>query len=334
MTELIHTDCTNYDPETLIHGVKILREGGTVVFPTETVYGIGADATSDSACFKIFEAKGRPADNPLIAHFGSIGDINRYCFWDMVEKRKELEMLWPGPLTVVVKKRDSISSVASAGLDTIGVRVPDCDFTRSLIQKAGFPVAGPSANISGRPSATSILHIKEEMWGRVDLMYDAGRTRIGIESTVILPEGENCTVLRPGAYTEEDLLRIFKTVSYAKVGGKTMSPGMKYRHYSPSKKLYRADPEILIKVAENNPKVLPIVSTELGERITGNKLVLGKKSDPVSISRNLYSFFRELDGSPYEAGIIESFEEKGYFFSIMNRIKKASIPITEMADFK
>ncbi|MCI2412087.1 L-threonylcarbamoyladenylate synthase [Cuniculiplasma divulgatum] len=334
MTITINTDCTTYNPETLIPGIEILRRGGTVIFPTETVYGLGADATSDSACSKIFTAKGRPQDNPLIIHLSDTSDLNRYGYWDEVEKAKELERLWPGPLTVIVRKRDIISSVASAGLNTIGMRIPDCNFTRDLIRRSDLPVAAPSANISGRPSATSISHVREELWDRVDLMYNAGRTRIGIESTVILPEGEKCTILRPGAYTEDDLLRIFKKVEYAKTGEKVMSPGMKYRHYSPSKNVYRADPEALLRVIKSRNDILPIVSSELGQMIRGNKLILGSRNDPVSISGNLYNCLRELDKTEYRAGIIEKFDENGYFFSIMNRINRASIPITEMDGFR
>lgn len=334
MSIIIDTDCTNYDPETLKPGIEVLKKGGTVIFPTETVYGLGADATSDSACSRIFTAKGRPQDNPLIIHLSDTSSLNRYSYWDGVEKAEELEKLWPGPLTVIVKKREMISSVASAGLDTIGVRIPDCNFTRDLIRKADLPVAAPSANISGRPSATSISHVKDELWNRVDLMYNAGKSRIGIESTVILPEGEKCTILRPGAYTEDDLLLIFRKVEYAKTGERIMSPGMKYRHYSPSKKVYRADPNKLLRVLENRKNILPIVSSELGQMISGDKLILGSRSDPVSISSNLYHCLRKLDETDYQEGIIESFEEKGYFISIMNRVNRASVPVTELEDFR
>ncbi|MHB1439503.1 MAG: L-threonylcarbamoyladenylate synthase [Cuniculiplasma sp.] len=327
MSLIIRIQCNNMNEEKLRPGVETLKSGGTVVFPTETVYGLGADATSDDACMKIFNAKGRPVDNPLIVHFSDISDLDKYTYWSHVAKRKELERLWPGPLTVIVKKKDLICDTASAGLPTVGVRIPDCNFSRELIRRCGSPVAAPSANVSGRPSATSIDHILEELGHRVDIMYSAESPRYGIESTVILPEGNKCTILRPGAYTEEDLLKIFDSVGYARVGEKVMSPGMKYRHYSPEKILFRASPDRILQEIAGKNDLLPIVSTELGEKINGKKLVLGSVKDPISISSNLYKCLRELDRSSHRGGIIEAFPEVGYFVSVMNRVKKASIEL-------
>lgn len=326
MFKLIDVQCSSIDEEKASIGALIIREGGTVVFPTETVYGIGADAESDEACRKIYRIKGRQQDNPLIVHVSDIKQAGNYAYTSQVEKFYELSGLWPGPLTVVMPRNDRVSQVASAGLDTVGIRIPDCAFTRDFIRLSRKGVAAPSANMSGRPSATRAEHIMDELSG-VDLIYRAEKSRIGIESTVILPQGTKCTILRPGAYTREDLLNIFDIVEYAGPADKVRSPGMKYRHYSPGKQLFRAEKEQLLAYLDTHHDVLPIVTAETAADIKGDRLILGSINDPYAISSSLYDSFRTLDSSKYERGIIECMPEKGFFTSIMNRIRKASVEL-------
>jgi L-threonylcarbamoyladenylate synthase len=328
MKRTVHIKCDEYNEEALNSGSLAIQEGHLVIFPTETVYGLGADATSDIACKRIYEAKGRPGDNPLIVHFSSIEEIKKYCYWEEITKNEELEKLWPGPLTVIVRKKSKICNTASANLQTVGVRIPDCNFTRELIARSGVPLAAPSANTSGKPSATKAEHVIDELGGKVDVIFFGEQSKYGIESTVIMPNGDDCKILRPGAYAEEELLKVFKTVSYPMSGDKVISPGNKYRHYSPEKPLYRANPADLIEYAYKHKDCLPIVSKELAERIDMEKIILGTLSDPYSISRNLYDSLRSLDASNKSSGIIENFPEVGYFFSIMNRIKKASVELS------
>ncbi|MGP6220691.1 L-threonylcarbamoyladenylate synthase [Caldiplasma sukawensis] len=306
---------------------------GLVIFPTETVYGLGADARNHTACKRIFEAKGRPQDNPLIIHLGNFTQIEKYAFVEEVAHIEELKKFWPGPLTVIMNKKETISNVASAGLSTIGIRIPDHSFTTRMLEYTNIPVAAPSANISGRPSATRISHILDELGNKVDLIVDGGNCKYGIESTVILPEDDKCTILRPGAITEDDLKNIFEHVEYAKEGAKVMSPGMKYRHYSPEKSLYYCKSEKIEELYfDDNGKSLFIVTNELYQKLKKNGvgeniILIGNRENPYEISSHLYESFRKLDNSPYRSGYIESFEEKGYYISIMNRLKKAAIQL-------
>lgn len=327
-SKFMKINCHDYSHEDVVKVSSVFKKGGLVIFPTETVYGIGADAGSDAACKRIFQVKSRKQDNPLIVHVDSIDTMKKFALTEEIELLPELEKLWPGPLTVVMRKKDNICNAASAGLDTVGMRIPACDFIREVIHSSGIPIAAPSANISGRPSATRIEHIISELGQKVDLIIDSGETIYGIESTVILPEGRKCTILRPGAYTEEDLLKIFDVVEYSVPGGKVLSPGAKYTHYSPEKRLYRAERSILIKyLEEHRGRVLPIITFETHEITGGDAIILGHENDPMEISHNLYHSLRLLDSSEYEYGIIESFPHRGYFTSIMNRIEKASIEI-------
>lgn len=325
MAKIIDAECGRYTDEDILAGANAIKEGNLVIFPTETVYGIGGDSTSDEACQKIFKSKGRPPDNPLIVHFNSIKQIKEYTMWDRVPFHDKLEKLWPGPLTVITEKNDKICRSASAGLDTIGVRIPDCNLTRDLILHSGVPIAAPSANVSGRPSATSIDHIKKELGDKVEVMYKGQVPHYGIESTVIQSLGETCLILRPGAYTDSDLLKIFKKVEYAKPGEKVVSPGTKYRHYSPEKPLFRAEEFQIKDIISSRKDMIPILTDQSGTHMNCKYISLGNANDPYDVSRHLYDALRKLDASNANWGMIEIFPRTGYFGSIMNRIDKASM---------
>ncbi len=327
---LLKTGCSNYSRKEVEIISEVMKQGGLLVFPTETVYGIGADARSDVSCRRIYEAKGRESDNPLIVHVDSMETMSRFAHTEEVEMMPELEKLWPGPLTVIMRKKEGICDTATAGLNTVGMRIPDCNLIREAIKVSGVPLAAPSANISGRPSATRASHILKELGPLVDLVIDGEEATYGIESTVILPEGRKCTILRPGAYTREDLLKIFDQVEFGGSEGRPLSPGTKYSHYTPEKTLYRSDRDAIKKYMEkNHGKVLPIVTKETADILGIECMVLGHSDKPMEISHNLYHCLRQLDKSPYDHGIIETFPHIGYFISIMNRIERASVKLEE-----
>ena len=306
---------------------------GIVIFPTETVYGIGANALSNRACEKIFKIKGRPADNPLIVHTSSTGEIEKIADVRMIAHFQALSRLWPGPLTVILPSIGVVSSSATAGQDTVAIRIPDCNLALELIRNSRVPIAAPSANISTRPSITDSVYLKSNFDGKADVIFDAGKTRYGIESTVIMPKGDSCIILRPGIYTEDDLSEIFTKVTFSEdLTDSPRSPGTKYRHYSPSKKLYMpGSTEELIKIQEKFPDKYAIICvSETGQKIGGKNLILmGSMKDPYEIASKLYDSLMKFDLSPYEEGLIEPISGNGIYLSIMNRIKKAAIPLKE-----
>ena len=222
---------------------KVIRNGGTVAFPTETVYGLGANALDDEAVRKIFIAKGRPQDNPLIIHV-STKEISELVKDVPEVAQKIIDKFWPGPLTVILEKKDIIPNVTSAGLDTVGVRMPNDEIALKLIELSGVPIAAPSANISGRPSPTDIERCEEDLNGRVDFIIGAKKSEIGVESTIVDATGEHLCVLRPGGITLEMLKDIDEGVYIDKAilttldkDTKPKAPGMKYKHYAPKAKV-------------------------------------------------------------------------------------------------
>ncbi|WP_297218182.1 L-threonylcarbamoyladenylate synthase [Thermoplasma sp.] len=330
MTRILHIDRIRYTKEQIMDAVDSLRSGGTVVFPTETVYGLGALAENADACRKIFTAKGRPSDNPLIVHISSMDQFASVS--DPKEDRwvQDLERVWPGPLTVVVKKRDGIPDIVTAGLPTVAVRMPDDEIAHDLIEMAG-PIAAPSANISTRPSITDSKDAIRFLDGRVDVIIDAGPTRFGIESTIIDLTRKPIELLRPGSYTIEDLEPVFGHIVYGEVArglGEAkvaITPGMKYRHYSPSTKLILAETRDLFEeILPYSPEDMVILATIEMERPGRRTIVLGTDKDLYTVAHNLFSSFIALDDMHAGYALIHPFEERGIGFAIMNRIRKAS----------
>ncbi len=333
MTKYLTSNCDHFKSDDIGFASNAIINDGVVIFPTETVYGIGADALSDNACKKIFKIKERPMDNPLIVHASSTREIEKIASIKDVVNFEALSKLWPGPLTIILPSLGVISSSATAGQDTVAIRIPDCNLALELIRMSGVPIAAPSANLSTRPSITDSAYLKKNFDGKVDVIFDAGKTRYGIESTVILPKGDSCLILRPGIYTEDDFKGIFTKVTFSEnLVDSPRSPGTKYRHYSPSKKLYMpSSVEELIKIEKKWPgKYAIICSSETGKKIGGkNLLLLGSRNDPYEIASKLYDSLIKFDMSPYEEGLIEPLSGSGIYLSIMNRIKKAAISIQE-----
>lgn len=320
---------------------RILKEGGLVTFPTETVYGLGANALDENAVKKIFLAKGRPQDNPLIVHIAEY-NLNSYAKEVPEIAVKFAKAFWPGPLTIVLKKADIIPSATSAGLESVGLRMPSNKIALALIREAGVPLAAPSANISGRPSPTEVSRCVEDLSGKVDYIIGGDKSEVGLESTVV-----DCTVyppcvLRPGGITLEMLKEVDGNVYIdpaimEKSDGelKPKAPGMKYRHYAPKaavkiikgdlKKTIEKINEIVQNYIDRKMKVGIMATDEtIGCYPLGEVLSLGSRNNLDTVARNLFETLRELDDRGVDVIISEAFEEDGLGIAIMNRLNKAA----------
>lgn len=329
------------EEDKIAEAAQIIKSGGIVAFPTETVYGLGADALNEEAVKKIFIAKGRPQDNPLIVHVAS-KDIDEYV--DEIPPVAEILMnkFWPGPLTIILKKKDIIPDVTSANLKSIGIRMPDNEIARKLIQLSGTVIAAPSANISGRPSPTDLERCVEDLDGRVDCIIGGDNSKIGVESTIV-----DCTVnpplvLRPGGITLEMLKEIDSRIEIDKAimqkpseNLKPKAPGMKYRHYAPKAKVTIISgnrKKTVAKIKEmvnyniDKQKKVCILTVEENEKEyqEGIKIVLGSLSDLSTVAKNLFEALRKCDDLGADLILAEAYEEKGVGIAIMNRLNKAA----------
>lgn len=309
---------------------SIIRKGELVAFPTETVYGLGANAISSKAVKKIFIAKKRPADNPLIVHISNKNDIYLLAREVPKEAIKLIKKYWPGPLTIVLKKSLIVPPEVTCNLDTVAIRVPQNKIALSLIEQAQVPIAAPSANISGKPSPTCAKHVAQDFKNKI-FVLDGGSTKIGLESTVIDLSKKPFTLLRPGKITLEELKKILGKVVVARHNSKKpKSPGMKYRHYSPKAKL------ILIEGERNKveEKIRSILTKDCGVlgvniKIKSKKTInLGK--DHRTIASNLYSALREFDDSKITTILAQGTEDKLLGRAIMNRLRKAATKIIKV----
>ena len=328
------------DDYDIIKAADIIKNGGIVLFPTETVYGIGADAFNDEAVSKIFIAKGRSQDNPLILH------ISDMCMLDVIVKDvsemeyKLMDAFWPGPFTIILNKKDNIAKVATCNGNTVGVRMPSNKIAHDLIKLAGVPIAAPSANVSGRPSGTKIVDIISELNDKVDYVIDGGETDIGLESTVVRVINNKVKILRPGKITREDIEKVISDVTIDKnVLGcinnkeKVLSPGMKYKHYAPKthcKLVYSSDynkmKKAILDIAnkENRDRVLILAYTEdLDNYIEYKCLDIGSKNKLDEVSHNIFSILRKVDGLNVDIVIIEGISTDGLGLAIMNRLIRA-----------
>lgn len=320
---------------------NILKEKGTVIFPTETVYGIGANALDENSAKKIYEAKGRPSDNPLICHIGKkeqVYDIAR----EVDEKSKLLmEKFWPGPLTIILKKKDNVPKITTGGLDTVAIRMPKNSIANAILLQSNIIVAAPSANISGRPSPTTPKHVISEMDGRVDGIIVSKICDVGLESTVIDMTLDIPTILRPGKITLSDLKSVLKEVIIDPAILKKQenliakAPGMKYKHYSPNAKIIiirKKDKPIEEKIkdlilkndSENIKIAIMSMEDDYKKYKKLNSLVfnLGKNLDEVA--KNLFYTLKKLDDNNVDLAYCPYFEGEGISVAIMNRLLKAS----------
>lgn len=316
----------------------LLRQGETVAFPTETVYGLGANALDAQAVDKIFTAKGRPSDNPLIVHIAHRADVDKLAGRVPEAAVACMDHFWPGPLTIVLPCRaDVVPANVTAGLDTVGLRMPDHTTALHLIDQAGVPLAAPSANRSGRPSPTTADHVWEDLHGRIAGIVDGGPSGVGVESTVLDLSGDIPMILRPGGVTQEMLLEVLPRVEFDPAlltgQGTPKSPGVKYTHYAPQGEMVivegandRAVIQQLLDKARKEGRKTGVLTTE--ERVyaydADEVITAGKRNDLLTVAAGLYDAIRRFDHAGVETICAESFPEAGVGVAIMNRLRKAA----------
>lgn len=320
---------------------KILKEGGLVAFPTETVYGLGADALNEEAAKKIYEAKGRPSDNPLIVHIADLEALDGITTSIPPCTKKIAEAYWPGPLTMIFEKNDRVPYGTTGGLETVAVRMPDHDVARALIRAGGGYIAAPSANTSGRPSPTKASHVKEDLDGRIEMIIDGGDSKIGVESTILDMTVFPPMILRPGAVTKEMLEELIGDVDVDKTLISSDSrlapkaPGMKYRHYAPKADLTVVEGSTEAVVAEINRMAaqkiregfqVGIIGTQetVDRYQAGDIKSIGTREDERTIASHLYGILREFDDDEVNYIFSEAFAGEGIGSAIMNRLLKAA----------
>lgn len=321
-----------------------INEGRLVVFPTETVYGIGADATNSEAVKRIFEAKGRPQDNPLIVHISNLEMLKDIVYEPTETEKLLMDSFWPGPLTIILKSKKKLPEAVTAKLDTVGIRMPDNDIALNIIEASKKPIAAPSANVSGRPSGTELNDIYNELQDKVDIFVDGGRTNIGIESTVLKVDENNVVnILRPGMISAEDVRKIGLRVKLdkhifedVKDNEKVESPGMKHRHYAPNTQTilleYNEEDKVMTnKVKEfkenNKEKKIGVICFNEHEKTYKDMgimcITIGSKNNLMEISRNVFSFLRKVDDMNLDICIIEGVKKEYIGTAIMNRLIRA-----------
>lgn len=321
---------------------EILRQGGLVAFPTETVYGLGGDALNPKASEKIYAAKGRPSDNPLIVHIAEEKDLERIAK-DIPEAAYRLmDIFWPGPLTLIFHKRSIVPDSTTGGLDTVAVRMPSHNVAYELIRRSGVMLAAPSANSSGRPSPTTAEHVREDLDGKIDMILDGGGCQYGIESTIVDLTGEIPMILRPGYITREMLEEVVGAVAVdpgitdKEEHVRPKAPGMKYTHYAPKGILSIVEGDSaegvvhcinrLVKERQTAGCRVGVLATELNASAyeADEVIIIGDKSDELMISANLYRTLREFDARRVDYIYSESFAGSGLGTAIMNRLIKAA----------
>ena len=332
-------DINKPDQDLISLFATMLADGKTVIFPTETVYGLGANALDEDAATKIYQAKGRPSDNPLLVHVADKEDV--YDLVENIDERAKLLMdkFWPGPLTIVFKKKAIIPDRTSGGLDTVAIRMPSDQVARDLIRQAGVPIAAPSANISGRPSPTKPEHIIRDMDGRVDGILVGGPCDYGVESTIIDLSEDLAMVLRPGSITLEMLGEVLGRVDLDPSlknkddNIRAKAPGMKYKHYSPQAQVYIVKADDLEGFAErvdslcedNAKKGLKIgVMTMNYDQHSYQAKVFDLGGSDTEVAKNLFDSLISLDRESIDIAYVPYFEERGIGVAIMNRLKKAA----------
>lgn len=338
-TTVFHMDPASPDLQAIEAAGALIRGGGLVAFPTETVYGLGANALDGNAVAGIFRAKGRPQDNPLIVHIADADDAARYVRFLPRPALALFDRFWPGPLTVVLPKSPVIPDIVSAGLDTVALRMPAHPAALALIRAAKVPVAAPSANVSGRPSPTCAAHVIEDLGGKIDAVLDGGPCRIGLESTVVSLCEDEPVLLRPGGVTPEELLDVLgalrqddAVLNRPSPELRPRSPGMKYRHYAPRARLIvvRGDKEAarsrILKEAARGPGRVGVLcfdgETDSYPGLTA--LSYGDGGDALSLARGLFAALRRLDQTGCNTAYARCPEARGVGLAVYNRIIKAA----------
>jgi L-threonylcarbamoyladenylate synthase len=331
-TLVIKVDPLNPEREAISRAAEIIRVGGLVAFPTETVYGLGADALNPRAVKKIFVAKGRPLDNPIIVHIAELAQLKVLADSLSAEAVALAERFWPGPLTLILKKSARVPDTVTAGQQTVAVRMPRNNVALALIRASGVPIAAPSANLSQRPSGTTGRHVFQDLAGRIDLVLDAGPVEIGVESTVLDTSTQPPAVLRPGAVTVDELGSILGKVALG--GGAELlkrSPGTRHRHYSPKAKVILVGDKskeevarLLEQQAQAGRKVGIMALRPDLYRGRRGIIVVAMSQDVKEYARRMFAVLRELDEAGVDEIIVEEVDEKGIGVAIMDRLRRAA----------
>lgn len=339
-TKIIQINSQRPDLKKIELAAKVIQKGGLVVFPTETVYGLGANVFNQPAVKKIFQVKKRPLDNPVIVHLASIKDLEKVAQKISFQSLKLAKKFWPGPLTLIFKKKKNIPSEVSGGLETVAVRVPKHKVALALIKKAKVPLAAPSANLAGRPSPTKVEHVIEDLEGKVEMILKAGPTKIGLESTVLDLSDKKPVILRPGGTSREKIEKEIGPVSIYQVTKKikrVKSPGLKYRHYAPKAKLILIIGSLSkivkkIQTMVRRYKKAGILASQETKKFYPSKLVLvvGARKNLRTVAKNLFATLRKFDEKGVKVIIAESFPQKEIGLAIMNRLKKAATKIIKV----
>jgi len=340
-TKWIRISPEHPDQAVLQEAGSIIKRGGLVAFPTETVYGLGGDALNPQSSKKIYEAKGRPSDNPLIVHIARMEDLSEIVSYVPESAKVLAENFWPGPLTMIFQKSSIVPHETTGGLETVAVRFPSDAVAQEFIKEAGGFIAAPSANISGRPSPTSGRHVYEDLKGKIEMILDGGSCEIGLESTIVDLTEEIPVILRPGYITEEMLERVLskvdvdRTILSAASGIAPKAPGMKYRHYAPKGEMVIVKGNSDQVVSYVNEKIqkghaagrkIGVIATDetIGQYGACVRKSVGRRTDEASIARRLYEILREFDEEDVEDIYAEAFDCSGMGQAIMNRLLKAA----------
>lgn len=341
VTRIVCIDESNMDASLMKEAGEIIKAGGLVAFPTETVYGLGGDALNPKSSEKIYAAKGRPSDNPLIVHIAEFDALNRIVDYIPDSARTLADKYWPGPLTMIFKKSDVVPMQTTGGLNTVAVRMPVHKAALEFIKASGGYVAAPSANISGRPSPTCAKYVIEDMNGRIDMIIDGGDSGIGLESTIVDLTGEKPMILRPGYITEKDIeetlgaVTIDPTIMDGNCKDRPKAPGMRYRHYAPKGELtiVTGDSDRVVSYINSQSGQAKAIGRKVGIIGTDENLKkyradsvksVGKRADEEQIAHRLYSILREFDDEDMDVIFSESFDDNNLGQAIMNRLLKAA----------
>ena len=333
----MNTLCMTADERSIARAAELIKAGQLVGFPTETVYGLGANALNADAVLAIFAAKGRPADNPLIVHIAELPEMAPLCHVNDAARRLA-DAFWPGPLTMILPQKEIVSAAVTAGLDSVAIRMPSHPVARALIRESGCPIAAPSGNRSGRPSPTLATHMLEDMQGRIPLILDGGPCQVGVESTVVSLTGEVATVLRPGGVTPEMIAAVLGECRVAdsvmrplREGEAAPSPGMKHKHYAPRARmtLYEGAPEAVAARIRAEYDALP--AGERGRILTAGHPAAYAPRDTVDLgadewaaAHSIFAALRQADADGITRVFSESWPESGVGLAVMNRMARAA----------
>lgn len=341
-TKVVKIDLEDIDKNKMKDAAEIIAQGGLVAFPTETVYGLGADALHPEASMKIYAAKGRPSDNPLIVHIAKFEDLESIAKEVPEQARKLADAFWPGPLTMIVWKNEKVPYETTGGMDTVAIRMPNHPVALELIRQSGCLIAAPSANTSGKPSPTEAAHVKKDLDGKIPMILDGGAVGIGIESTIIDLTEDTPMILRPGYITQQMLEEVLGEEVKVDPGiiasdslKKPKAPGMKYKHYAPKADLILVDGESakvmdkinqLVKEQQQKGKKAGVIATDETAAFYQADIVtsIGARADEDAIAKHLYKILRAFDDSEVDVIYSESFATPRIGQAIMNRLLKAA----------